>query len=333
MLFKLLKNKISGEVTIGVLFKDKWVPLKPLMDFCKREEQIKCTNIASTTDIILLLADWKKATEDIRNLLEYAGAASLPYDEYQGGLIPFMPKSYRDFSLWEQHNINSAKGFAREFMPGLVGIVKFYEWLTRKPLPALKPKKIWYKKPIYYMGNHMSFQPESSTVQWPSYSNYIDYELELGVLITKHIYNASPQEAKEAIGGFLIFNDCSARDVQIPEMQGGFGPAKSKHFANVISDVVATPDEIFPYLGEMESRVYINDEHIATGKLSGMYHPIEEAVAYASLGEHVYPGEFMGSGTVANCSGIESGRPLKSGDVLRFEIDKIGSMTVRVTKN
>ncbi len=52
--------------------------------------------------------------------------------------------------------------------------------------------------------------------------------------------------------------------------------------------------------------------------------PLGQAVAYASKGETVYAGEFMGSGTIANCSGLENGYLLKNGDIIRLEIDRIG---------
>ena len=49
-----------------------------------------------------------------------------------------------------------------------------------------------------------------------------------------------------------------------------------------------------------------------------------DAVSYASKGETIYSGEFMGTGTIPDCSGLENGCLLKDGDCIRMEIDQIG---------
>lgn len=46
--------------------------------------------------------------------------------------------------------------------------------------------------------------------------------------------------------------------------------------------------------------------------------------SYASKGETIYPREFMGTGTIADCSSLENGHLLKDGDIIRLEIDQIG---------
>lgn len=145
------------------------------------------------------------------------------------------------------------------------------------------------------------------------------------MIITKEIRNADEKTALDSIGAFCVFNDFSARNVQIPEMrQTGFGPCKAKDFASSISNVAVTPDEILPYLETLKTRVIINNNIVATSQMNEFIFPLGQAVAYASKGETVYAGEFMGSGTIANCSGLENGYLLKNGDIIRLEIDRIG---------
>lgn len=134
-----------------------------------------------------------------------------------------------------------------------------------------------------------------------------------------------------AIGAFCVFNDFSIRNVQYPEMaQSGFGPCKSKDFASAISNVVVTADEILPQLESLKTRVIINDELVAQSQLNEFYYSLGKMVAYASKGERVYPGEFMGSGTIPDCSGMENGHLLSRGDTIRLEIDRIGYVTNEV---
>lgn len=148
----------------------------------------------------------------------------------------------------------------------------------------------------------------------------------MGVIICRPLKNASPEDAEKAIGGFTVFNDFSARDVQLSEIEAGFGPMKSKNFVNSISNVVVSADEILPVIVNLQVRVIINDEKIAENTTAGMYHSIADAIAYASWEEQLYPGEFFGSGTVPQCTGIENGRFLKKNDTIKIEIQGIGSL-------
>ena len=80
----------------------------------------------------------------------------------------------------------------------------------------------------------------------PPYTKALDYELELGFVLAQPLRDASPETAEAAIGGFVVLNDFSARDVQLAEMASGFGPQKAKHFRSAMSKVVVSADEILP---------------------------------------------------------------------------------------
>lgn len=330
MLYKLLKHKQTGHKSIAVKHNKEWIPLMPLLSYDHKHSNRCLLEEEQLSDMVLLLKDWELAVAETSKLLNYTDDVSIISDDYQDGLLPFNPVSYRDFMLYEQHAIDAGKGFIREFIPKYKSKIDAYERIFHKTFPKVKPKELWYKKPIYYTGNHLSFLPDNSEVEWPAYSNYIDYELELGMLITRPLYNATLEEAKNAIGGFVLFNDCSARDKQLPEMESGFGPVKSKNFASILAQIVGTPDEIWPNLDKLKTRVYINNVLSGSGRLADPQHRFEEAVAYASLGEHIFPGEFMGTGTIAGCSGIESDHHVKFGDIIRMELDPLGALTTKI---
>ncbi len=332
MLYELWRNRKTGQPCIAAKRGDQATPLLPLLAYDRTHAGKSKLSEQQLSDIVLLLFDWRTAVDETEYLLQFANDVSVRMEDYQTGLMPFEPKSYRDFMLYEQHVIHSAKGFVREFMPKSQGIIRAYETIFRKPFPRLLPKKLWYQKPIFYTGNHLAFVPSGSEIVWPPYSNYIDYELELGVLITKPLYNCTPAQAKDAIGGFVLFNDCSARDVQLPEMDSGFGPSKSKNFASVMGPVVATPDEIWPVFDVLEAGVWIDETPSGKGKLTGARYSLEEAVAYAAEGEHIFPGEFMGSGTIPGCSGIESNHHVQFGSEIRMELGNLGLLTTRIAK-
>jgi 2-keto-4-pentenoate hydratase/2-oxohepta-3-ene-1,7-dioic acid hydratase in catechol pathway len=267
-----------------------------------------------------LLSDVAGAARELRRAGEETGAA----------IIPFEPRSYRDFMLYERHAIDAARGFVGVFMPKLVPVVRAYEAVTGKDFPKFKPSPLWYDQPIYYMGNHLTFVTGGEDVVMPSYTHALDYELELGFILSRGMFNASPDEAEHAIGGFVVLNDFSARDIQLEEMRSGFGPQKAKHFANAISNVVVTADEILPRWRSLVGHVKINDRRVAEASSKGPHWSLGEALAHASRSERLYPGEFFGTGTLPGGSGIETGYLLSVGDTIEIGIQGVGSLTNKI---
>jgi 2-keto-4-pentenoate hydratase/2-oxohepta-3-ene-1,7-dioic acid hydratase in catechol pathway len=228
--------------------------------------------------------------------------------------------------LYEQHAIDAARGFVRTFMPGAWPIVRAYEAVLGAPFPALKPHRLWYRQPIYYMGNHLAFATDGK-VAIPSYSRALDYELELGFVLKRPLFNASPEEAEEAIGGFVVINDFSARDVQRDEMSSGFGPQKAKHFRNGISSIVASADEILPRWRDLKGSVRINGQLVSEPSTSDARWSLGEALAHVSCSERLHPGELFATGTLPGGSGIETGRLLAAGDSIELAIEGVGALT------
>lgn len=249
----------------------------------------------------------------------------VPFDEgdYQDAL-PFEPAAYRDFMLYEQHALDAARGFVRMYIPRLYPVVSCFEKLTGRTFPMLKPSARYYEFPVFYMGNHLNMMPHNQPVQIPEYTKQLDYELELAAVLIKPLKNAAPEDVADAIGGFVILNDFSARDVQLSEMKSGFGPMKSKNFGSAVSSVMVTADELLPVIDQLAVRVLVNGECVATGTTAHKMYSFAEAIAYASWEEQLHPGELFGSGTVPGCSGIENGRMLNAGDCVRLEVEQIG---------
>lgn len=244
--------------------------------------------------------------------------------------LPFSPASFRDFMLFESHAIDAARGYVKRFMPGMYPVTRGIERLTGKPFKRFKPHSLWYKQPIYYLSNHLNFGMSGDDVAWPAYTSALDYELEIGAVLARPLHDASPEEAEAAIGGFVVLNDFSARDVQIDEMACGFGPQKAKHFYSTMSAVMVTADEILPAVNALTGRVLINGKEMSRCDASSIYHSLGEAIAFASKGEQLHPGELFGTGTLPSGSGMETGNWLKKGDTITLQIDQIGELTNRV---
>ncbi|UGU29146.1 fumarylacetoacetate hydrolase family protein [Mycolicibacterium smegmatis] len=256
-------------------------------------------------------AEWLAATAD-RQL------------QHSPHLLPFQPVSFRDFMLYEQHNIDAARGLIRRFHPGLYRATSAFERLTGRPVPQFKPKPLFYRQPIYYMSNAQTFVPTGTPVPVPDYSQALDFELEIGFVLAAPLFNATPNEATAAIGAFVVLNDFSARDVQRAEMTSGFGPQKSKHFASSMSDTAVTADEVLPRIDALTGSVAVNGEIVSTVDSAGMQHSLGEVLAHASRCEPLYPGELFGTGTLPGGSGMETGHWLRPGDTLTLILDDIG---------
>jgi 2-keto-4-pentenoate hydratase/2-oxohepta-3-ene-1,7-dioic acid hydratase in catechol pathway len=274
-------------------------------------------------DVVALLG----APGDVCARVEKAAAHLAPDPDGDRSIaLPFEPKSFRDFMFYERHAVDAARGFVRRFMPGAWPIVRAYEAVLGAPFPALKPHRLWYRQPIYYMGNHLAFATDGK-VAIPSYSGALDYELELGFVLKRPLFNASPDEAEAAIGGFVVINDFSARDVQRDEMSSGFGPQKAKHFRNGISSIVASADEILPRWRDLKGSVRINGQLVSEPSCSGARWSLGEALAHVSRSERLHPGELFATGTLPGGSGIETGRLLAAGDSIELAIEGVGALT------
>jgi 2-keto-4-pentenoate hydratase/2-oxohepta-3-ene-1,7-dioic acid hydratase in catechol pathway len=248
------------------------------------------------------------------------------------------PESIREFMVFEQHVINCTRRF--EMPQWRASIDRFVEkTLGRKTTLAYKKARPWYERPVYYKGNRMSVIGDGARVTIPRYTQKFDWELEFGIFLCKQGRDIPKEKAPEFIGGYTIFNDFSARDIQGREMGGRLGPAKGKDFdgGNAIGPVLVTPDEIpDPYNLDMRAR--INGEEVSYGHTKGMRWKFEDLIAYVSQDETLYPGEFFGSGTGtvhesgANrcCCGLEMGRFLKAGDTVELEVERIGKLTNHV---
>ncbi len=201
--------------------------------------------------------------------------------------------------------------------------------IERSGVPAAPP--IFYKQPIYYKANRFAVIGTDDEVVWPAYSKFLDFELEFGVYLKDKVKDAPRDGALKHVFGYTIFNDMSARDVQGVEMEGRLGPAKGKDFdtANPMGPCLVTADEIpDPYDLTMIARV--NGEEWGRGSSSSMFWKFEDLISHISRSETLYPGEFLGSGTVGNGCGLEHLRFIKPGDLIELEVERIGVLRNRV---
>jgi len=319
---RLRRVRAGGDLYLELAAPQGWVPVAKCLARLAQSPARDDRLLAS--DMLALLA----APADVRAGIAAAARDLTPEPTPDANvIIPFAPRSFRDFMLYEAHAIAAARGFVRTFMPGAARVVAAYEALTGRAFPRLRPHALWYRQPIYYMGNHLTVATDGEAIAIPSFTRALDYELELGFVLAHALRDASPEAAEAAIGGFVVLNDFSARDVQMAEMASGFGPQKAKHFASAISSTVVTADEILPRWHALKASVHLNGELVTETSTVGARWSLGEILAHACRGEQLHPGELFGTGTLPGGSGIETGRLLKAGDTIEIAIDGIGTIS------
>ena len=168
--------------------------------------------------------------------------------------------------------------------------------------------------------------PDDPVVHPEHLTEELDYELELAVVIAKPGKWFTPDEASEYIGGYVIFNDITARDIQRREMRSGvFSFCKAIDTFCPLGPWIVTPDEI-PDPHDLSMELRVNGEPRQVSHTSRMSVTIPEILShYSPLGYSA--GDVVSTGTVSGVAGFSEDAAalyLKPGDVLEAEIERIG---------
>jgi 2-keto-4-pentenoate hydratase/2-oxohepta-3-ene-1,7-dioic acid hydratase in catechol pathway len=213
---------------------------------------------------------------------------------------PIIPKKFFHTAgnFREHHEEATKAGFSHPVMPWIV----FFQ-----NTDAI----IGHDEPVIY--------PEHLTQE-------LDYELELAVVLKKAGKHFTPEEASTYIGGYVIFNDITARDIQRREMKSGvFSFCKGIDTFCPLGPWIVTADEI-PDAHNLAMELRVNGEPRQRSHSSKMSVKIPEILAhYSPMGYSA--GDVVSTGTVSGVAAF-SGDPkawyLKPGDVMECEIEKIG---------
>lgn len=221
------------------------------------------------------------------------------------------PPSIRDFYAFEQH----------------VGTM----WRRR----GHDVPEAWYRLPIFYFSNTSEIRGPDEPVWAPSGSAELDFELEVAAVVDTPAVDLAADRAEDAIGGYLILNDWSARDLQREETTVRLGPAKGKDFAISIGPWLVTADELADARSEMGYNLVmtadINGEEISRGTWSAAHFSFGDMLSRASADVRLRPGDVLGSGTVGSGCLLEVkderfGRWLEPGDEVVLRVERLGEL-------
>ena len=195
--------------------------------------------------------------------------------------------------------------------------------------------KTWYELPVFYFSNTSEIRGPDDPVWCPAASSELDYELEVAAVVDTPAMDLSPERAEAAIGGYTIFNDWSARDLQREETVVRLGPAKGKDFGASFGPYLVTPEELADRRREtghdLAMTAEVNGVELSHGRWSDAQFSYGEMLARASADARLRPGDLVGSGTVGTGCLLEVreatlGRYLEPGDEVVLRIERLGAL-------
>ncbi|GAB6078681.1 fumarylacetoacetate hydrolase family protein [Hydrogenobaculum acidophilum] len=179
--------------------------------------------------------------------------------------------------------------------------------IPREPLLFLKPKS--------------SIALDKEFIVYPKSSTRVDYEGELAIVISKASKKLSYKDSKNAILGFSIANDVTARDLQKKDIQ--FTRSKSFDTFCPIGPVITK--DVDPF--DLHIKTYLNNQLKQSGHTSDMIFDVYEIVSFISHIMTLYPHDIIITGTPPGVG------PMNINDTVRIEIEGIGSLTNTVKED
>jgi 2-keto-4-pentenoate hydratase/2-oxohepta-3-ene-1,7-dioic acid hydratase in catechol pathway len=277
----------------------------------KEQAYQRMSNALVPAEMRALFEGGDTSLEMARKALEYAVARGSRVSGAHGEAISYAPsevklkaplipkKFFHTAGNFREHHEEAAKsGFSHPVMPWIV----FFQ-----NVDAI----IGQDEPVVY--------PEHLTQE-------LDYELELAVVLKKPGKHFSAEDAPDYIGGYVIFNDITARDIQRREMKSGvFSFCKAIDTFCPLGPWIVTADEI-PDPHNLAMQLRVNGQPRQDSHSSKMSVKIPEILShYSPMGYSA--GDVVSTGTVSGVAAF-SGDPqawyLKAGDVMECEIEKIG---------
>jgi 2-keto-4-pentenoate hydratase/2-oxohepta-3-ene-1,7-dioic acid hydratase in catechol pathway len=311
----------GGQQRIGALAADGYIAgLNAAYMLYARDTGLRdqpAADALASNDMRLLFEGGDRALDAARAALEYAtsqnadagvNGETIFFDRTEIRITaPIIPKKFfHTAGNFREHHYEAEKaGFSHPVLP----------WI------------------VFFQNVDAIIGPDEPVIFPPHLTQELDYEIELAVVLKKAGKHFTAQEAREYVGGYVIFNDITARDIQRNEMKSGvFSFCKGIDTFCPLGPHIVTADEIEdPHNLAMELRV--NGETRQRSHSGKMSVTVPEILAhYSPMGYSA--GDVLSTGTVSGVAAFSDdpkARFLKPGDVMECEIEHIGVLRNPVT--
>ena len=180
------------------------------------------------------------------------------------------------------------------------------------------------KAPLFFAKYTTSLIGPGDAIVIPSVVEQCDYEAELGVVIGQTVKNVSKENAFEAVRGYVVANDVSARDLQFADGQWTRG--KSPDTFCPVGPLVPRSEVPDPHA--LRIRAIVSGETLQDSTTANLIFGIDEIISYASRTSTLEAGDLILTGTPAGVGVFRNPkRLLQPGDTVTIQIDGVGEIT------
>jgi 2-keto-4-pentenoate hydratase/2-oxohepta-3-ene-1,7-dioic acid hydratase in catechol pathway len=187
------------------------------------------------------------------------------------------------------------------------------------------------QEPVIFLKPRTALNSPHGTVISPSYVKRLDYEAEIAVIMGKRIKKVSEEESLDAVFGYMIFHDVSARDIQFRDKQ--FTRGKSIDTFAPCGPWITTKDEVIDPQS-LKIMTTVNGEIRQNSSSNNMVIPIRKIISSLSNLITIEPGDIISTGTPAGVAmSMKDPRYLRHNDVVEISIEKLGTIKNKVIFN
>ena len=180
------------------------------------------------------------------------------------------------------------------------------------------------EEPVVFMKPHTAIVGPGDKIVKRPFVKELDYEGELAVVIGKKAKDVPVAEALKYVFGYTIMNDVSARDFQFKDKQWTRG--KGFDTFAPMGPNITTKDQM-PDIGNLSVRTWVNDELRQNGNTRDMIFSVSQIIYHLSRIMTLEPCDIISTGTPSGVAmGMKEPKWLKNGDVVRIEIEGIGTL-------
>jgi 2-keto-4-pentenoate hydratase/2-oxohepta-3-ene-1,7-dioic acid hydratase in catechol pathway len=181
--------------------------------------------------------------------------------------------------------------------------------------------QLWFSKPMTAVNG--PYDP----IERPRVSEQLDYEGELVVVIGKRVRHLSRDRALGAVFGYCVGNDVSVRDWQHMTSQVMLGKSFDSHAP--FGPWITTADSVDP--SDLAIASFVNGERRQSASTRHMIFDVAAQIEHLSKVMTLEPGDLLFTGTPAGVAAVmKPPQWLKSGDVVRVQIEQLGHIENRV---
>ena len=180
------------------------------------------------------------------------------------------------------------------------------------------------KEPVIFIKPRTTLCGTNSEIRCPNFVKQLDYEIELAVIIGKTCKNIDETSAKNYIFGYMVFNDVSARDIQMQDKQ--FTRGKSFDTFAPCGPWITTSDEVTD-AENLQMTTMVNGQIRQNSSTNNMFINISSILSKLSKVMTLEKGDIITTGTPEGVALNNPDTPfLKDGDEIVMEIEKLGKI-------